>query len=49
MQIKLLEVKDQAQFLSKTEERQIQQSKIRRAPLPVPKEEIITQQELDID
>ena len=36
-------------FLSKTEERQIQQSKIRRAPLPVPKEEIITQQELDID
>tara|TARA_Y100000289_G_scaffold14710_1_gene13824 strand:+ start:99 stop:2237 length:2139 start_codon:yes stop_codon:yes gene_type:complete len=36
-------------FLSKTEERQIQQSKIRRAPLPVPKEEIITQQEFDFD
>ena len=36
-------------FLSKTEERQIQQSKLRRAPLPVPKEEIITQQEFDFD
>ena len=36
-------------FLSKTEERQIQQSKIRRAPLPVPKEEILTQQEFDFD
>ena len=36
-------------FLSKTEERQIQQSKLRRSFLPVPEEEILTQQELDID
>ena len=36
-------------FLSKTEERQIQQSKLRKRPLPVPEEEILTQQEFDFD
>ena len=36
-------------FLTKTEERQIQQSKLRKRPLPIPEEEILTQQEFDFD